>query len=190
MKSQEALFAARALPSHFSAVFRRKQGGYIPSPSARRSMVGLPSSAKFWSLLLGHTRLEPHRHVRSPYPSSCTEVWSTESAHSVGSQCHGSRPIMIAHPHSFAPINTEKGFLRWGLCPHTPGIYRFTARIAGLVGAAGAAPPCWCALPHSGRWIGAPVASLRCRILRPGPTSIGPYASDANFLVADIGARV
>ena len=25
---------------------------------------------------------------------------------------------------------------------------------------------------HSGRWVGAPVASLRCRILRPGEVSI------------------
>jgi hypothetical protein len=27
---------------------------------------------------------------------------------------------------------------------------------------------------HSGRWVGAPVASLRCRILRPGEVSINP----------------
>ena len=46
----------------------------------------------------------------------------------------------MVHLHSFAPINKEKGILRWGLCPHAPGIYRFTARIAGLLGAAGAAP--------------------------------------------------
>ena len=98
---------------------------------------------------------------------------------------------MMVHLHSFAPIHKEKGILKWGLCPHAPGIYRFTARIAGLLGAAGAAPPRWCALPHSGRWIGAPVASLRCRTLRPGPTSIGQYATNVNFLlVAAIDGRV
>jgi hypothetical protein len=29
---------------------------------------------------------------------------------------------------------------------------------------------------HSGRWVGAPVASLRCRILRPGGASINHAA--------------
>jgi hypothetical protein len=30
----------------------------------------------------------------------------------------------------------------------------------------------WRRPAHSGRWVGAPVASLRCRILRPGEVSI------------------
>jgi hypothetical protein len=30
---------------------------------------------------------------------------------------------------------------------------------------------------HSGRWVGAPVASLRCRILSPGEVSINPPRS-------------
>ena len=43
------------------------------------------------------------------------------------------------------------------------------ARMADwLVGRLRAAPS------HSGRWVGAPVASLRCRILRPGEVSISP----------------
>ena len=97
----------------------------------------------------------------------------------------------MVHLHSFAPINKEKGILRWGLCPHASGIYRFTARIAGLLGAADAAPPHRCELRYSGRWLGAPVASLRRRILRPGPTSIGQNATNVNFLlVAAIGGRV
>ena len=163
--------------------FPQKTGDALPSPSARRSLVGLPI-AKFWSLLLGDVaaavkamldRPLRHGHVRKRGPRS----WR-----------HGRHPMMV-HLHSFAPINKEEGILRWGLCPHAPGIYRFTARIAGLLGAAGAAPPRWCQLPHSGRWIGAPVASLRCRILRPGPTSIGQYATNVNFLlVAAIGGRV
>src|SRR5262249_44744825 len=38
-------------------------------------------------------------------------------------------------------VKSEEGFLRWGLCPHAPGIYRFPARMARFFGAAGAAPP-------------------------------------------------
>ena len=52
-----------------------------------------------------------------------------------------------------------------GLCPRAPGIYRFRARMWLALGRL--APP-----PHSGRWVGAPVASLRCRTLRPGEPSI------------------
>jgi len=75
---------------------------------------------------------------------------------------------------SVAPATTEseEGFLYWGRCPQTPGIYRIVARMAVLFGAAGAAPPTVTCLLHSGRWVGAPVASLRCRILRPGEASI------------------
>ena len=182
MKSRGALFAARALPPRFSSISAENRG-CSPSPSARRSLVGLPI-AKFWGLLLGDVtaavkamldRPLRHGHVRKRGPPS----WR-----------HGRHPMMV-HLHSFAPIHKEEGILRWGPCPHAPGIYRFTARIAGLLGTAGAAPPRWCALPHSGRWIDAPVASLRCRILRPGPTSIGQYATNVNFLlVAAIGGRV
>jgi hypothetical protein len=52
-----------------------------------------------------------------------------------------------------------------GLCPRAPGIYRFRARMWLALGRL--APP-----PHSGRWVGAPLASLRCRTLRPGEPSI------------------
>jgi hypothetical protein len=76
--------------------FPQKTGDALPSPSARRSIVGLPS-AKFWSLLLGTAAGTPPP-CSIAYPSrSCLEGWSTESAHSVGSQRHGSRP-MIVHP--------------------------------------------------------------------------------------------
>src|SRR5579864_7604414 len=43
-----------------------------------------------------------------------------------------------------------------GLCPRAPGIYRFRARMSLALGRL--APR-----PHSGSWVGAPVASLRCR---------------------------
>src|SRR5215472_12013882 len=57
-----------------------------------------------------------------------------------------------------------------GLCPRAPGIYRFPARMGSpACGAAPAAPS------HSSRWVGAPVASLRGRILRPGEASINPH---------------
>src|SRR5271155_4122221 len=62
-----------------------------------------------------------------------------------------------------SPTAEERCF-NWGLCPQPPGIYRFRARML-LVGRL--APPL-----HSGRWVGAPVASLRCRTLRPGKVSI------------------
>jgi len=41
----------------------------------------------------------------------------------------------------WSKIKSEEGFLTWGRCPQTPGIYRFPARMAVLFGAAGAAPP-------------------------------------------------
>jgi len=56
-------------------------------------------------------------------------------------------------------------FLDWGRCPQTPGIYRLAARMARFLGAARAAPP-------FRPLVGALVASLRCRILRPGEVSI------------------
>ena len=58
-----------------------------------------------------------------------------------------------------------------GLCPRAPGIYRFRARMWLALGRL--APP-----HHSGRWVGAPVASLRSRTLRPGEVSINQAASD------------
>ena len=66
--------------------------------------------------------------------------------------------------------NRKKAFFSWGRCPQTPGIYRFPAGMLVFLGRL--APPRWRALPHSGRWIGAQVASLRCPILRPGEVSI------------------
>lgn len=79
------------------------------------------------------------------------------------------------HLRSFAPINKEKGILRWGLCPHTPGIYRFTARIAGFLGGRlVAAPPRWSALPafrpldrRSGRIPALPYPPTRSDQYRP-----------------------
>ena len=40
----------------------------------------------------------------------------------------------------WSKTKSEHGFLSWGRCPQTPGIYRFGARMA-VVGAAGVAPP-------------------------------------------------
>jgi hypothetical protein len=45
-------------------------------------------------------------------------------------------------------------------------------------GAAGAAPS------HSGRWVGAPVASLRCRIFRPGRLSISRATTLSEKMIA------
>jgi hypothetical protein len=53
------------------------------------------------------------------------------------------------------------------LHPRAPGIYRFIARMPR----GGSAPP-----THSGRWVGALVASLRSHILRPGAGSIADVA--------------
>jgi len=62
--------------------------------------------------------------------------------------------------------NRKKAFFSWGRCPQTPGIYRvFRQNGCSLLGRL--APP-----RHSGRWVGARVASLRCPILRPGNVSI------------------
>ena len=62
--------------------------------------------------------------------------------------------------------NRKKAFFSWGRCPQTPGIYRvFRQNGCSLLGRL--APP-----RHSGRWVGARVASLRCPILRPGEVSI------------------
>jgi len=68
------------------------------------------------------------------------------------------------------PTPTDNALPRpWGLCPQTPGIYRFCARmlLAGRL-----TPP-----HHSGHRVGAPVASLRCRILRPVALSINVRSS-------------
>ena len=51
-----------------------------------------------------------------------------------------------------------------GRRPRAPEIYRFNARMAR----SGRSAPS----RHSGRWVGALVASLRCHVLRPGAVSI------------------
>jgi hypothetical protein len=62
--------------------------------------------------------------------------------------------------------NRKKAFFSWGRCPQTPGIYRiFRQNGCSLLGRL--APP-----RHSGRWVGARVASLRSLILRPGKVSV------------------
>ena len=48
---------------------------------------------------------------------------------------------MNPQPSNSPGAKSEEGFLSWGRCPQTPGIYRFPARMAVLFGAAGAAPP-------------------------------------------------
>jgi hypothetical protein len=72
-----------------------------------------------------------------------------------------------------AKPNRKKAFFTWGRCPQTPGIYRvFRQNDCSIMGRL--APP-----RHSGRWVGARVASLRSPILRPGAASInqiGPHA--------------
>ncbi len=50
-----------------------------------------------------------------------------------------------------AKPNRKKAFFSWGRCPQTPGIYRFSARMAVLFGAAGAAPPFRPPVRRSGR---------------------------------------
>jgi hypothetical protein len=66
--------------------------------------------------------------------------------------------------------NRKKAIFSWGRCPQTPGIYRvFRQNGCSLLGRL--APP-----RHSGRWVGARVASLRCPILRPGEVSINQVA--------------
>ena len=71
----------------------------------------------------------------------------------------------------FAGIRTGRRRGRsWGLCPQTPGIYRFRVRMASCRG--GSTPP-----QHSGTWIGARVASLRCHYrCRSGVVSTGAAA--------------
>jgi len=69
-----------------------------------------------------------------------------------------------------AKPDRKKAFFTWGRCPQTPGIYRvFRQNGCSLLGRL--APP-----RHSGRWVGARVASLRCPILRPGEASISQVA--------------
>jgi hypothetical protein len=64
---------------------------------------------------------------------------------------------------------SEVFFLSWGRRPQAPGdLSRWCQNGCLACGAAYAAPS------HSGRWVGAPVASLRSRILRPGQASINP----------------
>ena len=64
-----------------------------------------------------------------------------------------------------AKPNRKKAFLDGDAVPKPLG---FTALPPEwLVSLGRLAPP-----RHSGRWVGAPVASLRCRILRPGEVSI------------------
>ena len=77
-------------------------------------------------------------------------------------------PISVSKPP--LPDKAATGIVfTWGRRPQTPGIYRFRARML-LVGRL--TPP-----HDSGRWVGAPVASLRCRTLRPGEASISPPGS-------------
>lgn len=66
---------------------------------------------------------------------------------------------------SWSKTKSEEIFLSWGRCPQTPGIYRFPPEWLFSLGRL--APP-----RHSGRWVGARVASLRCPILRLGEVSI------------------
>ena len=68
-----------------------------------------------------------------------------------------------------------------GRCPRAPGIYRFPARMAAE---AAASPP-----THSGPWVGALVASLRCHILRPGADSITSSGQFEKFFIAARSAR-
>ena len=55
--------------------------------------------------------------------------------------------------------------MRWGLCPHAPGIYRFVANsmcgVAGFGGAAVAAPPCRHLRQRSGRIPASPYPLLK-----------------------------
>ena len=64
-----------------------------------------------------------------------------------------------------------------GLCPRAPGIYRFPARMAAGRGGL--------RRPPFRPWIGALVASPRCRILRPGLASISPLQAGLRKMFAE-----
>jgi hypothetical protein len=63
-------------------------------------------------------------------------------------------------------VNEEDGFLSMGTLSPNPWDLPLS-RQNGCFVLGRLVPP-----RHSGRWVGAPVASLRCRILRPGKVSI------------------
>ena len=94
-----------------------------------------------WGKLLGDVaavtamldRILHHGHVLKCGPRS----WRTKDSN----RCRGSRSMKMRRSAHLHKTKSEEGFLNWGLCPQTPGIYRFPARMAVLVGAAGAAPP-------------------------------------------------
>ena len=71
-------------------------------------------------------------------------------------RCHHSTP---------AGTNRKRAFLDGDSVPMPLGFTAFPPEWLSSLGRL--APP-----RHSGRWVGAPVASLRCRILRPGGVTI------------------
>ena len=81
---------------------------------------------------------------------------------------------MNVRPYDFRGTkpNRKEAFLLGDSVPKPLGFNAFPPEWLGPLGPAGAAPPCLRALSHSGRWIGARVASLRCPILRPSEVSI------------------
>ena len=93
-----------------------------------------------------------HRHAR-PHAASRTRAQV--------------RPTQLAHQDRRTTERRKQGrrlSLDAGLCPKPLGFIAFPPE---WLARGGLSPP-----RHSGRWIGARVASLRCRILRPGGASI------------------
>jgi len=78
---------------------------------------------------------------------------------------------MTIPPHCLAGArsNRKKAFLDGDSVPMPLGFTAFPPEWLVFLGRL--APP-----RHSGRWVGAPVASLRCRTLRPGEVSINRAA--------------
>jgi len=93
---------------------------------------------------------------------------------------------MTLRPHHSAPADTnrKKAFLDGDSVPIPLGFTAFPPEWLCSLGRL--APP-----RHSGRWVGAPVASLRCRTLRPGEISIlGAAASQTVPLQKSLPERL
>jgi hypothetical protein len=83
---------------------------------------------------------------------------------------------MTIRAHSFGHAKSirKKAFLDGDSVPMPLGFTAFPPE--WLVSLGRLAPP-----RYSGRWVGAPVASLRCRTLRPGEVSINRAALTKNI---------
>ena len=105
-----------------------------------------------------------HRHARPNSASrACTQVRPAELADKSGNRCCGRYSM-----NPWSKTKAENGFLSWGPVPKPLG---FTALEPEWLLLGRLTPP-----RHSGAWVSARVASLRCLILRPGENSINCVA--------------